>query len=244
MAKGELIEAVGRGRDRRTQRRRPSGRRDAEPDAGAGADLRRGAGGRRPRRRRRSSTARGGPRSRCTSASFSGDVQLQFVGEHYVSNALAAATVACARRHARPEQIADGLNAATRVSAARMEVTERAGRRDGDQRRLQRQPGLDPRRTEGAGRDRPGARGADLGGARRDARARRHRRPTSTTRSGRLVVRLDVNRLVVVGAGAKPIHLGASLEGSWGNESAYVDTIPEALELLRVRAAARVTSYW
>jgi UDP-N-acetylmuramoyl-tripeptide--D-alanyl-D-alanine ligase len=50
---------------------------------------------------------------------------------------------------------------------------------------------------------------------------------------GRLVVRLDVNRLVVVGAGAKPIHLGASLEGSWGNESAYVDTIPEALELLR-----------
>ena len=50
---------------------------------------------------------------------------------------------------------------------------------------------------------------------------------------GRLVVRLDVNRLLVVGAGAKPIHLGASLEGSWGNESAYVDTIPEALEMLR-----------
>jgi UDP-N-acetylmuramoyl-tripeptide--D-alanyl-D-alanine ligase len=50
---------------------------------------------------------------------------------------------------------------------------------------------------------------------------------------GRLVVRLDVNRLLVVGEGAKPIHLGASLEGSWGNESAFVDTIPEALELLR-----------
>jgi len=46
-------------------------------------------------------------------------------------------------------------------------------------------------------------------------------------------VRLDVNRLLVVGPGAKPIHLGASLEGSWGNESAYVDSIPEALELLR-----------
>jgi UDP-N-acetylmuramoyl-tripeptide--D-alanyl-D-alanine ligase len=50
---------------------------------------------------------------------------------------------------------------------------------------------------------------------------------------GRLAVRLDVNRLVVVGEGAKPIHLGASLEGSWGNESAFVETIPEALELLR-----------
>jgi UDP-N-acetylmuramoyl-tripeptide--D-alanyl-D-alanine ligase len=55
---------------------------------------------------------------------------------------------------------------------------------------------------------------------------------------GRLVVRLDVNRLVVVGPGAKPIHLGASLEGSWGNESAYVDTISEALELLRAELRA------
>jgi UDP-N-acetylmuramoyl-tripeptide--D-alanyl-D-alanine ligase len=50
---------------------------------------------------------------------------------------------------------------------------------------------------------------------------------------GRLVVRLDVQRLVAVGEGARPIHLGASLEGSWGNESAYVDSMDEALELLR-----------
>jgi len=42
-----------------------------------------------------------------------------------------------------------------------------------------------------------------------------------------------VNRLVAVGAGARPIHLGASLEGSWGNESAFVETIEDALELLR-----------
>jgi UDP-N-acetylmuramoyl-tripeptide--D-alanyl-D-alanine ligase len=50
---------------------------------------------------------------------------------------------------------------------------------------------------------------------------------------GRLVVRLDVNRLVAVGEGARPIHLGASLEGSWGNESAFVETIDDALQLLR-----------
>ncbi|HET6742272.1 MAG TPA: UDP-N-acetylmuramoyl-tripeptide--D-alanyl-D-alanine ligase, partial [Kribbella sp.] len=28
-------------------------------------------------------------------------------------------------------------------------------------------------------------------------------------------------------------HLGASLEGSWGNESTFVETIADALELLR-----------
>ena len=103
---------------------------------------------------------------------FSGDIQLQFIGEHYVSNALAAAAVGSAVGMT-PEQLADGLNAATRVSAARMELTERRGRRHDHQRRLQRQPGLDPRRTEGTGRDRPLARGADLGGARRDARVGR-----------------------------------------------------------------------
>jgi UDP-N-acetylmuramoyl-tripeptide--D-alanyl-D-alanine ligase len=39
---------------------------------------------------------------------------------------------------------------------------------------------------------------------------------------GRLVVRLDIHQLLVVGEAAKPIHLGASLEGSWGNESVFV----------------------
>jgi UDP-N-acetylmuramoyl-tripeptide--D-alanyl-D-alanine ligase len=50
---------------------------------------------------------------------------------------------------------------------------------------------------------------------------------------GRLCVRLDVNRLVAVGQGAKLIQMGASLEGSWSNESIFVETIDEALELLK-----------
>jgi UDP-N-acetylmuramoyl-tripeptide--D-alanyl-D-alanine ligase len=49
---------------------------------------------------------------------------------------------------------------------------------------------------------------------------------------GRLAVRLDVSRLVVVGAGAKPIHLGASLEGSWAGESVFVPDIDAALQFL------------
>jgi len=167
---------------------------------------------------------------------FSGDVQLQFVGEHYVSNALAAATVAYAVG-VTPEQVAAGLNAATRVSAARMEVTERA---DG------------VTVINDAFNANPDSVRAALKALVAIGRARGARTwavlgemlelgDTSTDEHdaiGRLVVRLDVNRLVVVGAGAKPIHLGASLEGSWGNESAFVETIPEALELLRTELRA------
>jgi UDP-N-acetylmuramoyl-tripeptide--D-alanyl-D-alanine ligase len=50
---------------------------------------------------------------------------------------------------------------------------------------------------------------------------------------GRLAVRLDVSRLVVVGEAARPMHLGASLEGSWGDESVFVRDVGEAVALLR-----------
>ncbi|HZX04859.1 UDP-N-acetylmuramoyl-tripeptide--D-alanyl-D-alanine ligase [Kribbella sp.] len=162
---------------------------------------------------------------------FSSAVQLQLIGEHNVSNALAAAAVALAVG-LTPEQVADGLSAAQRVSAARMELIERA---DGVT-VINDAFNANPDSTRAAlkslvaiGRSRGARTWAVLGemlelgdtsGAEHDA-------------IGRLAVRLDVNRLVVVGRGAKPMHLGASLEGSWGNESTYVDTIPEALELLR-----------
>ena len=49
---------------------------------------------------------------------------------------------------------------------------------------------------------------------------------------GRFLVRLDITSLVVVGA-AGPVHAGAVLEGSWGEESRHVDTAEAALALLR-----------
>jgi UDP-N-acetylmuramoyl-tripeptide--D-alanyl-D-alanine ligase len=180
--------------------------------------------------------AEGRPAFTLHSGDFSGDVQLQFVGEHYVSNALAAAAVASAVG-LTPEQIANGLNAATRVSAARMEVTERA---DGVT-IINDAFNANPESTRAAlkslvaiGRARGARTWAVLGEMRElgDTSAAEH------DAIGRLVVRLDVNRLLVVGEGAKPIHLGASLEGSWGNESAFVDTIGEALELLRTELRA------
>lgn len=51
---------------------------------------------------------------------------------------------------------------------------------------------------------------------------------------GRLAVRLDVSRLVVVGTGRSmsAMHHGAVMEGSWGSESVMVADAAAALELL------------
>jgi len=50
---------------------------------------------------------------------------------------------------------------------------------------------------------------------------------------GRIAVRLNLSQVVVVGLGAKLIHMGASQEGSWDGESKYFDEISEALGFLR-----------
>jgi UDP-N-acetylmuramoyl-tripeptide--D-alanyl-D-alanine ligase len=50
---------------------------------------------------------------------------------------------------------------------------------------------------------------------------------------GRVVVRLNIDQLVVVGEGARLIHSGAVLEGSWDGESLFFDEIDQALEAVR-----------
>ncbi len=50
---------------------------------------------------------------------------------------------------------------------------------------------------------------------------------------GRTAVRLNIDQVIVVGKGAKLIHMGASQEGSWDGESKYFDSISEAVEHLR-----------
>jgi UDP-N-acetylmuramoyl-tripeptide--D-alanyl-D-alanine ligase len=54
-------------------------------------------------------------------------------------------------------------------------------------------------------------------------------------RIGRLAVRLDVSRLVVVGTGRsmRAMHHAAVMEGSWGGEATLVDDADAALALLR-----------
>jgi len=158
-------------------------------------------------------------------------VQLKLVGEHQVSNALAAAAVAHAVR-LEPKAIADGLAAAEPLSKWRMEVTDRAdgvtvindaynANPDSVRAALKALVAIGR-----AGRRRTWAvlgEMRELGAASADEH----------DAVGRLAVRLDVNRLVAVGEGARAIHLGAAHEGSWGEESAYVDSPEGALELLR-----------
>lgn len=51
-------------------------------------------------------------------------------------------------------------------------------------------------------------------------------------RIGRLVVRLNIQKLVVVGHNARHIHNAAGLEGSWDGESVLVATADEAYDLI------------
>jgi UDP-N-acetylmuramoyl-tripeptide--D-alanyl-D-alanine ligase len=59
-------------------------------------------------------------------------------------------------------------------------------------------------------------------------------------RIGRLVVRLDVSRLIVVGTGRAmhAMHHGAVMEGSWGSEATMVADADAALALLRAEVQA------
>jgi UDP-N-acetylmuramoyl-tripeptide--D-alanyl-D-alanine ligase len=50
---------------------------------------------------------------------------------------------------------------------------------------------------------------------------------------GRLCVRLNISHLIAVGPAARPIHMGAAHEGSWGDESMAVADVDEAIAVLR-----------
>lgn len=54
---------------------------------------------------------------------------------------------------------------------------------------------------------------------------------------GRMVVRLNISKLVAVGDLARPVYDAAQLEGSWGNEATWVATAEEAEEILREELA-------
>ncbi|PZE80044.1 UDP-N-acetylmuramoyl-tripeptide--D-alanyl-D-alanine ligase [Curtobacterium sp. MCBD17_032] len=52
-------------------------------------------------------------------------------------------------------------------------------------------------------------------------------------RIGRLVVRLGIGQLVVVGRGAMPLHQAATLEGSWDGESVFIEDVDDAVRALQ-----------
>ncbi|SDQ53675.1 UDP-N-acetylmuramoyl-tripeptide--D-alanyl-D-alanine ligase [Quadrisphaera sp. DSM 44207] len=158
----------------------------------------------------------------------SAPVALRLHGEHHVANALAAAAVA----HAvglPVAQVAQALGAAGAASRHRMEVTERP---DGVT-VVNDAYNANPESVRAALRAlvAMGGRGRtwavlgemlELG----DAATAEH------DAVGRLAVRLDVSRLVAVGAGARAVYTGALLEGSFGDEAAWVPDADAAEALL------------
>ena len=159
-------------------------------------------------------------------------VSMGLVGEHHALNAAAVAAVALALGISLAE-VAGALGSAAATSRSRMEVTERA---DGVT-VIDDAYNSNPDSVRAAlkalaaiGRGRPGARTVAVLGEMREL-------GESTTDEhdavGRLAVRLDIHQLLVVGEAARPIHLGASLEGSWGNESVFVADNDAATAWLR-----------
>jgi UDP-N-acetylmuramoyl-tripeptide--D-alanyl-D-alanine ligase len=167
------------------------------------------------------------------------DVALAVHGEHQVSNALAAAAVAI-ECGATLTQVADALAGAGPVSARRMQVSTRA---DG------------VTVINDAYNANPDSMAAGLKALAWMARSGDTRRRSWAVlgemaelgddaisehdRIGRLVVRLDVSRLIVVGAGRamRAMHQGAVMEGSWGSEAVLVPDADAALALLRAELA-------
>ncbi len=158
-------------------------------------------------------------------------VELQLVGEHQVANACAAATLAIAVGVSFADVVA-GLNGALPRSRWRMEVVTRsdgliiindAYNANPESMRV----ALKTLVALSEGRRTWAVLGEmkELGDESRDEH----------DALGRLVVRLDISKLVAVGDGTKALHLGASLEGSWGDESTWVPDVESALVLLRAQ---------
>lgn len=168
--------------------------------------------------------------SGATGAEAHARVTLGLVGEHHVTNALAAATAALRLGVALPD-IAARLSDARALSPHRMQVTERP---DGVT-VIDDSYNANPDSMRAAlkalavmaGRDRRSV--AVLGEMLELGEDSR----VAHDDIGRLVVRLNVKLLVVVGEGAGGIHDGATQEGSWGDETRFVPDVEAASALLR-----------
>ncbi len=174
-------------------------------------------------------TAAGYPRFRLVVGAASESVTLRVLGEHQVANALAAAAAALALGMTLVD-VAAALSEAVPRSRWRMEVTERE---DGVT-VLNDAYNANPESVRAALKAL-----VTLAGSRRTWAVLGEMRELGADAVrehdavGRLAVRLDVTRLVAVGAGTRPLHLGAVMEGSWGEESVHVPDIDAAVSLLR-----------
>lgn len=171
--------------------------------------------------------------SRLAGASGTEPVRLGLHGEHHVGNALTVAAVAMRLGMALPD-VAAALSAAAPASRWRMELVERpdgvlvvndAYNANPDSVRAALKALASMGRSADGGRRRTWA---VLG----EMRELGEETVALHDGIGRLAVRLDVSRLVAVGPGARAIHTGAVMEGSWGAESVWVPDVGAAFDLL------------
>lgn len=153
-------------------------------------------------------------------------VRFAVLGEHHVTNALAAAA-ACSALGVPADDIVAGLESVTRAERWRMELL----------------PGEDVTVINDAYNASPDSMAAALKTLAQIAPGRTvavlgemselgDLADEEHDRIGRLAVRLNIGQLVVVGHGARRIHLAAGLEGSWDGESVYVDDLDAAEEVV------------
>ncbi|WP_037362779.1 UDP-N-acetylmuramoyl-tripeptide--D-alanyl-D-alanine ligase [Amycolatopsis orientalis] len=156
-------------------------------------------------------------------------VTLPLHGEHHVGNALSAAAIA-RELGATTQEIAQRLSALQRRSERRMEVVTRA---DGVT-ILNDSYNANPESVRAglkalASMSRSGRRAwavlGVMGELGEDS-------VTAHDAIGRLVVRLNIEKLVVVGQDAAAMHQGALQEGSWGEESVLVPDVEAAVAVL------------
>ena len=156
-------------------------------------------------------------------------IDLRLSGEHFVSNACAAAAVGLTAGLSM-EQVADALRAAEADSRWRMEVHRAPGGYIVVNDAYNANPESMRAALKSLAAMAAGRRSwAVLGEMRELGDASREEHDAI----GRLAVRLDISRLVCVGDATRVMHLGASSEGSWGEESIHVPDVDSAIALLR-----------
>ncbi|MEB7504230.1 UDP-N-acetylmuramoyl-tripeptide--D-alanyl-D-alanine ligase [Arthrobacter koreensis] len=155
-------------------------------------------------------------------------VESGLIGAHHTANLLAAAGAAFAAGIA-PADIAAGLSGQKAASRWRMERTDRA---DGVT-VINDAYNANPESMRAALRTL-----AELGKGRRtwavlgEMLELGDESVTEHDAIGRYVVRLNISKLIVVGTGARALHTGAVMEGSWGDESTFAETPEEAEAIL------------
>ncbi len=158
------------------------------------------------------------------------DVAFRVLGEHHVSNALAAASAAYALGVGIDDIVA-GLESVTRAERWRMEVMGGAGGVTVINDAYNASPDSMAAALKTLVQLRePGGRAiavlgemselGEVSGAEHD-------------RVGLLAVRLGVDQVVVVGPGARRMHISTINEGSWDGESLFVQTQDEAFDALK-----------